>query len=123
MATHVAKGASAVIPPSAPVERHQVFYIIPVGSGSQPQVPVQFFGYRSRLGRPGNALRPYRAVRPAMHGVHIANNVRFKPFLHQTYTVVRSALVSHLRSEEHTSELQSLMRTSYAVFCLKKKKH
>src|SRR3546814_7835951 len=27
-----------------------------------------------------------------------------------------------LRSEEHTSELQSLMRSSYAVFCLKKKK-
>src|SRR3546814_10197551 len=27
------------------------------------------------------------------------------------------------RSEEHTSELQSLMRNSYAVFCLKKKKH
>src|SRR3546814_2142664 len=27
------------------------------------------------------------------------------------------------RSEEHTSELQSLMRSSYAVFCLKKKKH
>src|SRR3546814_3751776 len=28
----------------------------------------------------------------------------------------------HRRSEEHTSELQSLMRNSYAVFCLKKKK-
>src|SRR3546814_10739342 len=28
----------------------------------------------------------------------------------------------HDRSEEHTSELQSLMRISYAVFCLKKKK-
>src|SRR3546814_8685560 len=27
------------------------------------------------------------------------------------------------RSEEHTSELQSLMRTSYAVFCLKKKQN
>src|SRR3546814_8440089 len=27
------------------------------------------------------------------------------------------------RSEEHTSELQSLMRNSYAVFCLKQKKH
>src|SRR3546814_2246077 len=27
------------------------------------------------------------------------------------------------RSEEHTSELQSLMRISYAVFCLKKKNH
>src|SRR3546814_6715516 len=31
------------------------------------------------------------------------------------------AAVAH-RSEEHTSELQSLMRISYAVFCLKKKK-
>src|SRR3546814_8321806 len=31
------------------------------------------------------------------------------------------ALRSALRSEEHTSELQSLMRISYAVFCLKKK--
>src|SRR3546814_4818638 len=30
---------------------------------------------------------------------------------------------AHGRSEEHTSELQSLMRISYAVFCLKKKKH
>src|SRR3546814_9256958 len=30
--------------------------------------------------------------------------------------------VSRNRSEEHTSELQSLMRISYAVFCLKKKK-
>src|SRR3546814_9963322 len=29
---------------------------------------------------------------------------------------------AHVRSEEHTSELQSLMRISYAVFCLKKKK-
>src|SRR3546814_10091242 len=31
--------------------------------------------------------------------------------------------IFHDRSEEHTSELQSLMRISYAVFCLKKKKH
>src|SRR3546814_4877480 len=31
-------------------------------------------------------------------------------------------LASFTRSEEHTSELQSLMRISYAVFCLKKKK-
>src|SRR3546814_9055489 len=35
---------------------------------------------------------------------------------HDTVTV-------RVRSEEHTSELQSLMRNSYAVFCLKKKKH
>src|SRR3546814_6778260 len=31
-------------------------------------------------------------------------------------------IVTGMRSEEHTSELQSLMRISYAVFCLKKKK-
>src|SRR3546814_5957863 len=34
---------------------------------------------------------------------------------------VGAPLGQHLRSEEHTSELQSLMRISYAVFCLKKK--
>src|SRR3546814_8152781 len=33
----------------------------------------------------------------------------------------RAGLRRFLRSEEHTSELQSLMRISYAVFCLKKK--
>src|SRR3546814_3439518 len=33
------------------------------------------------------------------------------------------AAAAHPRSEEHTSELQSLMRISYAVFCLKKKKN
>src|SRR3546814_8452218 len=34
-----------------------------------------------------------------------------------------SSMKSFRRSEEHTSDLQSLMRISYAVFCLKKKKH
>src|SRR3546814_7715278 len=34
----------------------------------------------------------------------------------------RKQRAGHPRSEEHTSELQSLMRISYAVFCLKKKK-
>src|SRR3546814_1535216 len=34
---------------------------------------------------------------------------------------VDGGALSALRSEEHTSELQSLMRRSYAVFCLKKK--
>src|SRR3546814_6658250 len=33
------------------------------------------------------------------------------------------AAFGQVRSEEHTSELQSLMRISYAVFCLKKKTH
>src|SRR3546814_9965902 len=39
---------------------------------------------------------------------------------HHQIAIVRDIFVG--RSEEHTSELQSLMRISYAVFCLKKKK-
>src|SRR3546814_4216229 len=35
----------------------------------------------------------------------------------------RPEMAVEIRSEEHTSELQSLMRNSYAVFCLKKKKN
>src|SRR3546814_335470 len=41
------------------------------------------------------------------------NGLRFSQFYN----------TSRCRSEEHTSELQSLMRISYAVFCLKKKKN
>src|SRR3546814_8864612 len=37
--------------------------------------------------------------------------------------VLLSMVRLRMRSEVHTSELQSLMRISYAVFCLKKKKH
>src|SRR3546814_2529037 len=39
-----------------------------------------------------------------------------------TLIATKPSPVRARRSEEHTSELQSLMRTSYAVFCLKKKK-
>src|SRR3546814_4110648 len=46
----------------------------------------------------------------------VAQSVRLKPYGHQTDGY-------EARSEEHTSELQSLMRISYAVFCLTKKNH
>src|SRR3546814_7506909 len=42
-------------------------------------------------------------------------------YLHLARTTARRAEREVTRSEEHTSELQSLMRISYAVFCLKKK--
>src|SRR3546814_4538436 len=42
--------------------------------------------------------------------------------IHESH-VSSSRTCGCLRSEEHTSELQSLMRISYAVFCLKKKKN
>src|SRR3546814_10237382 len=49
------------------------------------------------------------------HGV-----VQGRTFVHPVF---RLAFTVPERSEEHTSELQSLMRISYAVFCLKKKKN
>src|SRR3546814_2695309 len=49
----------------------------------------------------------------------IAPRIRREP---PTYGATGSGLRRNSRSEEHTSELQSLMRISYAVFCLKKKK-
>src|SRR3546814_8888187 len=42
-------------------------------------------------------------------------------YVFHVFIVVVRTLFEHDRSEEHTSELQSLMRISYAVFCLKKK--
>src|SRR3546814_2108034 len=51
----------------------------------------------------------------------------FGPVLVLLHSTLRlhslNATVAFWRSEEHTSELQSLMRISYAVFCLKKKKN
>src|SRR3546814_6116079 len=53
-----------------------------------------------------------------------ANNSRPRPTGPATRSIPPlCAAVAAGRSEEHTSELQSLMRISYAVFCLKKKKH
>src|SRR3546814_1157382 len=49
-----------------------------------------------------------------------AGRVMAKP---GTVDLLAGRLPGPSRSEEHTSELQSLMRISYAVFCLKKKKH
>src|SRR3546814_4843021 len=55
-----------------------------------------------------------------MEGVHFNNN-RLEQLVDQLYGLNRRLLTFEgkmLRSEEHTSELQSLMRISYAVFCL-----
>src|SRR3546814_7719452 len=62
---------------------------------------------------PGTALADRRQVR-----------TRF-PFTSRRSYVnsARDSEAGRLRSEEHTSELQSLMRISYAVFCLTKKKY
>src|SRR3546814_10785365 len=46
----------------------------------------------------------------------------YEPGKYLSLSVFRDEAAVRARSEEHTSELQSLMRISYAVFCLKKKK-
>src|SRR3546814_8508722 len=46
-----------------------------------------------------------------------------QPGVQHVAELVSDEIVADNRSEEHTSELQSLMRISYAVFCLKKKKN
>src|SRR3546814_1578772 len=53
-------------------------------------------------------------------GILAQQKIRFH-LANRTGTVIRGGVAVN-RSEEHTSELQSLMRISYAVFCLKKKK-
>src|SRR3546814_4394681 len=55
-------------------------------------------------------------VTPEWHFQHDAG----RPFA-ETSAELAARYPQHARSEEHTSELQSLMRISYAVFCLKKK--
>src|SRR3546814_3571883 len=66
---------------------------------------------------PGRPRRPVRAVL-------IRRSGRTTPSLQADLSREPAPLAGNPpdRSEEHTSELQSLMRISYAVFCLKKKK-
>src|SRR3546814_7710122 len=53
---------------------------------------------------------------------HAENFVEILHAVALHFSFSSSGHISSARSEEHTSELQSLMRISYAVFCLKKKK-
>src|SRR3546814_6495010 len=65
---------------------------------------------------PGLARHYREAARPPMKLMSLlSSNAR-------AFTVFLAAVAGDPRSEEHTSELQSLMRISYAVFCLKKQK-
>src|SRR3546814_20915709 len=62
---------------------------------------------------------PAAAAKLAFYAVELSNNPCEKQRSENPY---RRLNVEHSRSEEHTSELQSIMRISYAVLCLKKKK-
>src|SRR3546814_1246213 len=67
------------------------------------------------LARLGEAR--HRAAVPVLHVAALAR----LPVLRKNHLAAAVLRIIDHRSEEHTSELQSLMRISYAVFCLKKK--
>src|SRR3546814_4530139 len=88
----------------------------------------QRHGLREIVGWPIKPLGLYCAVlRPApgtdrdalLKALSRDDRVRIAEPLHEYALYARQS--EGMRSEEHTSELQSLMRTSYAVLCLKKK--
>src|SRR3546814_12942793 len=66
-----------------------------------------------------DTLFPYTTLFRSVH-VYLLESLAERQ---QNMIELPPAIVTHwkIRSEEHTSELQSLMRISYAVFCLKKK--
>src|SRR3546814_5015960 len=79
--------------------------------------PVDHQLHRARRMIPVDRRDQHDAVRPNPEWVDVVHHV-----LRLAERVVGVAGAGP-RSEEHTSELQSLMRISYAVFCLKKKKN
>src|SRR3546814_2675497 len=72
----------------------------------------------------GALLMMLNAVRYLVQWIHhVAEILKINHTLHRVHRQAVAVLDAYLRSEEHTSELQSLMRISYAVFCLKKQKN
>src|SRR3546814_3613029 len=72
-----------------------------------------------------DTLFPYTTLFRSLASAGLPDEPKTEDILKGLYSIKNNDLgglsASKLRSEEHTSELQSLMRISYAVFCLKKK--
>src|SRR5258708_2654196 len=96
MTSHIAQCAGAKLPPAAPVERHEVIDIVGFYGSPEPQIPIEFLGNRWFAVGPGNSLRPYRAVGPAIHFFYITNQPGFKPFPHRAHAVTGRTLITHL---------------------------
>src|SRR3546814_8101452 len=91
-----------------------------VADAAQDQDVVVVVGQRARWQcqqEQADDQRPAHAIKRVDQGCHAGIRESCEP---SRNTVWQHAAGSP-RSEEHTSELQSLMRISYAVFCLKKK--
>src|SRR3546814_3522168 len=75
-----------------------------------------------RYGGGGSAHQPGTAASATLETRQGSGLRRLPPGLYKEALLHAAPDHQGFRSEEHTSELQSLMRNSYAVFCLKKKK-
>src|SRR3546814_1929474 len=86
------------------------------------QHPAHILGVKEEDQRPMRP-DPRLAEHALAHRLELGlGGVNVGDFVTQMMLPARRVLLQESRSEEHTSELQSLMRISYAVFCLKKKK-
>src|SRR3546814_5064784 len=83
------------------------------GLRTRAALMVAFGGVARQAAQRGDRFVVFEAVERAFGRLGV---------LHSARPAVVEAALRVDRSEEHTSELQSLMRISYAVFCLKKKK-
>src|SRR3546814_5350233 len=107
---HISDWSSDVCSSDLPMETK----IAPCEKGRDRENRRQCVGKDMHIGRAEIIIV---AVTVVMIGMMIALSVRMFVMM-----VVVVMMMIGTRSEEHTSELQSLMRISYAVFCLKKKR-
>src|SRR3546814_5595205 len=92
------------------------------GLGRPPSFSVVGGQTAGGLGSPRRPVNPVKSCKSALDWLfpHITRTVMIRDDIKAA--LVQSMKARNERSEEHTSELQSLMRNSYAVFCLTKKK-
>src|SRR3546814_5218904 len=101
---------------------NMVMRYAPVGVFALIAVTVATFGFSSLIPLAKLVVLVYVAI--VLFALIVLGGVA-RLFGFNIFTLIRllkDELILAYRSEEHTSELQSLMRISYAVFCLKKKK-
>src|SRR3546814_2972579 len=99
-------------------ELHVLTHSFPTRSSSDLQ---HRHGNARRIGKREVALRRHRLGGDDLDFSRPSRRMEQQCFTFRKMDVTSFAHLTPTRSEEHTSELQSLMRTSYAVFCLKKK--
>src|SRR3546814_9547529 len=90
-------------PPATAFGRRLLLYFAPRGSPTRVQLAPRFKSEKAGKSRFPASLRSEPGVACGLSGRNKGGGIRRR----------------RIRSEEHTSELQSLMRISYAVFCLK----